>query len=152
MGTRIGVVVMAAVFALYIWLLGGRAVALVAAGIDQGEPVALIMGIAMIVFPLLGLWALGRELWFGWRADRLARTLEQEGGIPEEQVELRPSGRVVRQDADALFPSYREAVEQAPDDWRAWFRLSVVYDAAGDRKRARDAVRTAIRLEGRAAR
>lgn len=58
----------------------------------------------------------------------------------------------MRQDADALFPSYREAVEQAPDDWRAWFRLSVVYDAAGDRKRARDAVRTAIRLEGRAAR
>ena len=46
---------------------------------------------------------------------------------------------------------YRAAVEQTPDDWSAWFRLALAYDAAGDRRRARWATREAIRLE-RAAR
>ncbi|WP_110590329.1 tetratricopeptide repeat protein [Microbacterium suaedae] len=147
MGVRIGVALMAAVFALYIWLLGGRAVALVA----TGDAVAVVMGTAMIVFPVVGAWALGRELWFGWRADRLARRLEAEGGLPDDDVALTPSGRVVRSDADAAFPAYRSAVETEPDSWRAWFRLSVAYDAAGDRRRARAAARTAIRLERRTA-
>ncbi len=138
---------MAAVFALYIWLLGGRAIAL----IGTGDAIAVVMGSAMIVFPIIGAWALGRELWFGWRADRLARRLERDGLLPDDEVELTPSGRVVRSDADAAFPAYRAAVESAPDDWRAWFRLSVAYDAAGDRRRARHAARTAIRLERRTA-
>ena len=42
---------------------------------------------------------------------------------------------------------FKADVENAPDDWRAWYRLGIVYDAAGDRRRARAAVRTAIRLE-----
>jgi len=146
MATRIGVAVMAIVFALYIWLLGGRSVALVQAGVDTSQPIPIVMGVAMIVFPLLGFWALGRELWFGWRGDRLAKQLGEEGLLPDEEVGLRPSGGVVRADADALFPAYQSAVEAEPDSWRAWFRLGVVYDAAGDRKRARAATRQAIRL------
>lgn len=142
---------MAALLALYVWLVAGRAVALLASGIELGEPVAITMGAAMIVLPLIGLWALGRELWFGWRADRLAARLEADGLLPDDEVELAPSGRPKRSEADRLFESCREAAEAAPDDWRAWFRLSVVYDAAGDRRRARQAARTAIRLE-RAAR
>ncbi|MGI6878633.1 hypothetical protein [Microbacterium sp. gxy059] len=147
MGARIGVALMAVLLALYIWLAGGRAVALLTAGIDLGQPIPVVMGVAMLVLPAIGVWALGRELWFGWRADRLAKRLGEEGLLPSEDVRLTPSGRVARADADALFPSYREAVETEPDDWRAWFRLSVVYDAAGDRRRAREAARTAIRLE-----
>ncbi|WP_029150723.1 hypothetical protein [Microbacterium indicum] len=151
MSTRIGVAVMAVVFALYIWLLGGRGVALIGAGIDTGETVAVVMGAAILVFPLIGIWALGRELWFGWRADRLAKRLEDEGGMPSDEVGLRASGRVVREDADAAFGAYRDAVEDRPGDWRAWMRLSVAYGAAGDAKRARAAVRQAIRLERTAA-
>ena len=67
MSVRIGVAVMAVVFGLYIWLLGGRAIAMIGAGLDTGEPIAVVMGGALIVFPLVGAWALGRELWFGWR-------------------------------------------------------------------------------------
>ncbi|MGO1307749.1 MAG: hypothetical protein ACTMIH_10095, partial [Microbacterium gubbeenense] len=110
---------------------------------------ALIMGIALVIFPFIGAWALGRELWFGWRGEQLAKRLGAEGLLPDEEVELRPSGRVLQSDADALFPAYKSAVEEAPEDWRAWFRLGVVYDAAGDRKRARSATREAIRLERR---
>jgi len=140
---RVGVAVMAAVLALYIALVGFRAVQL----LGTGEPVAVAMGVALIVLPLVAAWGLGRELWFGVRAERLARRLEAEGGLPDDVVSTSPSGRISRADADALFPRYRGETERNPDDWRAWFRLSLAYDAAGDRRRARAAVREAIRRE-----
>ena len=143
MSARIGVAVMAVLLALYIALVAQRAWLLLV----SGEPVAIAMGIALIVLPLIAVWALGRELWFGVRAEQLARRLESEGGLPDEPVSVRPSGRVVAQDADAVFPVYRAEVEQHPGDWRAWYRLALAYDAARDRRRARAAVRNAIRLE-----
>ena len=53
---------------------------------------------------------------------------------------------VLREDADAVFPRYRDEVTASPDDWRAWYRLGLAYDASGDRRRAREAVRRAITL------
>lgn len=147
MRLRVGVAVMAALLLLYILVVGQRAVAALVAGVDEGEPVLVVMGAAMIVLPLIALWALGRELWFGWRAERLARRLESEGGLPTEAVETSPSGRPTRADGDALFPVYRAQVEADEADWRAWYRLSLAYSAAGDTKRARSAVREAIRRE-----
>lgn len=143
MSARIGVAVMAVLLALYIVLVAQRAWLLLV----SGEPVAIAMGVALVVLPVIAAWALGRELWFGIRAERLARRLEAEGRLPDESVSVRASGRVVREDADAVFPHYRADVEAHPDDWRAWYRLGLAYDAAGDRSRARGAVRKAIRLE-----
>lgn len=143
MSARIGVVVMAALLALYIVLVGQRAWLLVA----SGDPIGIAMGIALVVLPVIAAWALGRELWFGVRAQQLGRRLEAEGGLPSHEVTVRPSGRVLRDDGDAVFPAYRAEAEAHPDDWRAWYRLGLAYDAAGDRRRAREAVRTAIRLE-----
>jgi cytochrome c-type biogenesis protein CcmH/NrfG len=143
MTARIGVAIMAALLALYIVLVGQRAWLLMV----SGDPVGVAMGVGLIVLPVIAAWALGRELWFGVRAQQLGRRLESEGGLPADEVELRPSGRVRREDGDALFPAYRADVEAHPDDWRAWYRLGLAYDAAGDRRRAREAVRTAIRLE-----
>jgi cytochrome c-type biogenesis protein CcmH/NrfG len=143
MTARIGVVVMAALLALYIVLVGQRAWLLIV----SGDPIGVAMGIALIVLPVIAAWALGRELWFGVRAQQLGRRLESEGGLPEDEVTVRPSGRVMREDGDAVFPAYRADAEAHPDDWRAWYRLGLAYDAAGDRRRAREAVRTAIRLE-----
>lgn len=143
MSARIGAIVMAVLLALYIVLVGQRAILLV----GSGDPVGIAMGIALIVLPLIAVWALGRELWFGVRAEQLARRLEAERALPDDIVVVRPSGRVEREDADAVFPAYRADVEAKPEDWRAWYRLAMAYDAAGDRRRARGAVRTAIRLE-----
>ncbi|WP_439594054.1 hypothetical protein [Microbacterium sp.] len=143
MSARIGVAVTAVLLGLYIVLVGQRAVLL----LTSGDPIGVGMGVALIVLPLIATWALGRELWFGVRAEQLGKRLGAEGGLPEEDVAVKPSGRVVREDADALFPAYRAQVEAAPDDWRAWYRLGLAYDASGDRRRAREAVRTAIRLE-----
>lgn len=143
MSARIGVAVMAALLALYIVLVGQRAWLL----LMSGDPVGITMGAALVVLPLIAAWALGRELWFGVRAQQLGKRLEAEGALPQEEVAVRPSGRVMREDGDAVFPAYRADVEAHPDDWRAWYRLGLAYDAAGDRRRAREAVRAAIRLE-----
>lgn len=144
MNARVGVAVMAVLLALYIVLVAQRAWLLLV----SGDPVGVLMGVALVVLPVVAVWALGRELWFGVRAERLGRRLEADDALPSEEVTVRPSGRAVRSEADALFPAYRADVEAHPEDWRAWYRLGLAYDASGDRRRAREAVRTAIRLEG----
>ncbi|PZU45884.1 MAG: hypothetical protein DI566_09015 [Microbacterium sp.] len=143
MTARIGALIMAALLALYIALVAQRAWLL----LTSGEPIGIGMGVALIILPAIAAWALWREVSFGLGTQRLARQLEADGDLPAEQLDVRPSGRPDRDQADALFPAYRDAVEQSPDDWRAWFRLGLAYDGAGDRTRARAALRTAIRLE-----
>ncbi|MFS0733386.1 hypothetical protein ABC304_15495 [Microbacterium sp. 1P10UB] len=144
MSARIGVAVMAVVLALYIGLVGQRAWLLLTAR----EPIAVAMGVALVVLPAIATWAIGRELWFGVRAEQVARRLEAEGGLPTDDVAVRPSGRVRREDGDAVFPVYQAEVEASPESWQAWFRLALAYDAAGDRRRARAAARRSISLEG----
>lgn len=141
-GAKAGAVVMAVLLALYVALVGWRAVQFV----QTGEPVAIAMGVALIVLPVLAAWAIWRELQFGVRSQRLVERLESEGGL-DLGLPVRPSGRPERAAADAAFPAFRDAVEDEPDSWRAWLRLGLAYDAAGDRRRARRAVRKAIELE-----
>jgi hypothetical protein len=114
--------------------------------ISLGEPVATGLGIALFVLPLIAVWALVVELLFAIRAERLGVRLGAEGGLPTEELPLRPSGRIDPAAAAELFPTYQAATEAAPEDWRTWFRLGLAYDAAGDRRRARWATRQAIRL------
>ena len=113
--------------------------------IGSGQPAGIAIGVALLVFPVLAGGALVAELVFTIRAERLGRRLEAEGGLPDEELPTLPSGRVDRAAADAVFPRYRDAVEAAPDDWRTWYRLGLAYDACGDRRRARWAIRQAIR-------
>jgi hypothetical protein len=141
-GAKLGAVVMAVLLAVYLALVGWRAVQFV----QTGEPVAVVMGVSLIVLPVLAAWAIWRELQFGVRSQRLVRLLEAEGGL-DLGMPLRPSGRPERAAADDAFPAFRDAVESDPDSWRAWLRLGLAYDAAGDRRRARRAVRRAIELE-----
>lgn len=141
--TRIGAIVMTLLLALYLVFSVYYATVL----FGTGSPVAVGMGIGLLLLALLGVAFIAAELVFGVRAERLARRLETGGGLPTEVLPALPSGRVDRAAAAELFPRYREAAESAPEDWRAWFRLALAYDAAGDRRRARWATREAIRLE-----
>lgn len=143
MRTRIAVAIMTVLLLLYVVLAGQRALVL----LGSGEGVGIAMGVALIVLPIIALWAIGRELWFGVRAQKLGELLDAEGALPDEELDVHPSGRATRADADALFPDYRADVEAHPADWRAWYRLGLAYDASGDRRRARGAVRRAISLE-----
>jgi cytochrome c-type biogenesis protein CcmH/NrfG len=144
MTTRISVVVMAVLLALYLVLVGQRAVLF----LGTGEPVAIVIGVTLLVLPLVGAWALVREVLFGVRAEKLGRLLESTNELPDEELPTRPSGRVERDAVDEIFPRYRAEVEAAPTDWKAWYRLGLAYDGAGDRKRARSAIREAIHLYG----
>ncbi|OIH98906.1 MULTISPECIES: tetratricopeptide repeat protein [unclassified Curtobacterium] len=131
---------MTLLLALYIGLVGQRAVAFVATGV----PIGIAIGVALFVVAAVGALLLVLEVRFGVRITRLGARLEREGGTPDDVVAVRPSGRPTRQAADEVFPRYKAAVESDPGDWRGWYRLGVVYDAAGDRKRARAAMREAL--------
>lgn len=111
-----------------------------------GTAVAIGMGIALIVIAPIGAWAMLRELIFGFSADRLGRILDSEGGMPAAPTELLPSGRLRREDADPMVAQYLASVDVDAGDWRAFYRLGIVQDAAGRRKDARGNIREAIRL------
>ncbi|MDQ0279611.1 hypothetical protein QO003_003914 [Arthrobacter silviterrae] len=107
---------------------------------------AKLMGAAYFLIPFVAAWALISEVLFGARTEKLARILESEGGLPEDNLPRTPGGRIVRAAADAEFEKYKDEAEMAPGDWRSWFRLSCAYDASGDRKRARKAMRDAVAM------
>ena len=108
--------------------------------------VAKALGVAYLLLPLIGGWAMIRELLFGMQTSKMANELDSEGGLPIDDLPRTPAGRIVRAAADARFPEYQAEVEADPDNWRGWFRLSCAYDAAGDRTRARRSMRTAAKL------
>lgn len=137
-----GVAIISVLLVLYFFFAGVRAIGLIA----SGTPITVTMGVAYIVLPLIGAWALLRELSFGWRSTALVDRLDAEGLLPDDLGEPGPRGRVSREDVDAAFPRYQAAAEADPKSWRAWMRLGMVYDACGDRKRGRAAIREAIAL------
>jgi tetratricopeptide (TPR) repeat protein len=112
----------------------------------DGRPVAVVLGASVLVLPLVAAYAIWRELSFGFATERLAEELAARGALPVDDLPRRRSGRVDRVAADAAFERFRRDAEAAPDDWAAWFRLGTAYDAAGDRRRARAAVRHALAL------
>lgn len=140
--TRIGVALIGAALILYFVLMGQKAILLIA----SGAPVGIAMGVALIVLPLIGVWALVREIQFGVQAERLGTRLDVEGGMPAAETELTPSGRIAKGDAETLVRRYTTEADAAVDDWRARYRLGVVQDAAGRRRDARASIRAAIRL------
>jgi len=117
--TKITVALLTLALVAYFVLLGERALALIRTGGAAG----LALGIGVLLLPIIGV------ILVFW------------------DLPVRPSGRVERDAADAHFESVKARVELAPDDWRGWFALAHAYDLAGDRKRARSAMRHAIELE-----
>lgn len=142
--TRISVFLLTLALVVYFVLLGERAIALIRSGGAAG----ITLGIGVLLLPIIGGVLVFWELRFGWQTQRLARQLSAEGGLPDDaNLPRRPSGRVQRDAADAHFETVKARVEAAPDDWRGWYALARAYDLAGDRRRARSAMRHAIALE-----
>lgn len=112
----------------------------------SGSVAGIVLGAGMILLPILGAWALVREVLFGARIQRMARELAASNELVEDNLPRTPSGHVDREAAAAEFESFAEAVEQEPNNWKAWFNLSCMYDAGGERKRARAAMRNAWAL------
>jgi len=139
---KIGAVVMSALLFLYVLLLLNTGIKLLTVQV----PTAQVMGALILAFPLLGVWAIIVELRFGLAAERLVARIEAEGTWPDLGIDTKPSGRAVRASADAAFAKWSAAAQQNDSDFHAWFNLSLAYDACGDRRRARAAMRKAIAL------
>jgi len=128
----------------YFVLLGRLAVAMIA----SGRAAAVGLGAAVLIMPVIGLWAMIATLRAGFAHQRLARLIAADGmELDTSALARRPSGRIERGAADALFATVRTEVEADPDDWRRWYRLARAYDYAGDRRRAREAMKTAVQLQ-----
>ncbi|MEW5811024.1 MAG: hypothetical protein AB1925_16390 [Actinomycetota bacterium] len=129
---------------VYFVLLGRAALIL----IRSGEAAPIGLGAAILILPVVGAWALIATLRAGLAHQRLARLAREQGmELDVSDLPRRPSGRINRDAADALFATVREEVEADPDDWRRWYRLARAYDYAGDRGRARETMRKAVQME-----
>lgn len=123
-GRRVALV-MAGAFAVYAVLVAWRGWDFVM----SGEPAAIGLGLAILVFPLLAGWLVWREVRFGFRMQELAGRIEV--------VDERPL-------ADRI-----DAAQAAPDDWRAWYWAGVGLLEAGDKKQARAALEHAWAVRDR---
>lgn len=133
---------MTALLGLYVWLVGARAVVLM----QTGTPAAIGIGAAALVVPAV-------TVWFAWNEWRQARAvaamyaaLEAKGELVVDDLPRSHAGRIDKAAAAAQFSEFAHVVETAPEDWRGWFHLGWAYDAAGDRRRARTALRKAAQL------
>jgi cytochrome c-type biogenesis protein CcmH/NrfG len=131
---------------VYLALLGRTAVLM----IGSGRAVAVALGTALLVLPGIGLWAMVATLRAGFVHQKLARLAVEDGmELDVSALPRRPSGRIEREAADALFDTVRTELQSDPDDWRRWYRLARAYDYAGDRSRARQTMKKAVELQGR---
>jgi hypothetical protein len=131
---------------VYFVLLGRIAMAFV----TTGEPAAIGLGLALMIMPLIGAWVMVSTLRAGLAHQRLGRKAGEDGmELDVSSLPRMPSGRIERDAADALFEAVRQELEDDPDNWRRWYRLARAYDYAGDRGRAREAMRKAVELEER---
>lgn len=138
--------VVCGVLLVYLALLGRTAVLM----IGSGRAVAVALGMALLVLPGIGVWAMVATLQAGFAHQKLARLVARDGmELDVSALPRRPSGRIERDAADALFETVRAEVDNDPDDWRRWYRLARAYDYAGDRGRARAAMTHAVQLQGR---
>ncbi len=129
---------------VYFLLLGRIAMAF----ITSGSVAAIGLGVAVLIMPLIGIWVMVSTLRAGLAHQRLARLALGEGmeldvsGLPRMA-----SGRIQRDAADALFETVRDELDKDPGNWLRWYRLARAYDYAGDRSRAREAMKKAVELQ-----
>lgn len=145
--TRVKVLIafMCVALLMYLAFLGRIAVLLIA----SGSVAAIGMGLALLIMPFLGLWAMIATLRDGFAHQRLSRLIaEDDMELDAGALPRRPSGRIERDAADALFHTVRAELDADPDNWRRWYRLARAYEFAGDRRRAREAMKTAVALQG----
>jgi len=137
-----GALLTTALLAIYAVVVVMRAVQLV----QTGKAIGIALGLALLILPLLVIALIAREWVLAVRVQGMADELAAAGRLPVDDLPRSPGGRVDRAVARERFGPAREAAQADPDDWAAWYHLAFAYDAAGDRRRAREALRTADRL------
>ena len=106
---------------------------------------ALIVYFLMLGRVAVTLIADGRRA--GFAHQKLSRLAAERGmELDVSDMPRRASGRIERQAADDPFETVRTELDEDPDNWVRWYRVARAYDYAGDRTRAREAMRQAVIL------
>lgn len=148
MRSRQSAIAFVLILAFYLTVVGPRATIL----IQSHRSDARLIGIAVFALPAIGAWYVWREARFGSAIERLRDELAASGRLAPE---VGWAGRRLDPELDPgrfqiMFAARRLEVEAAPDDWAAWYRLGLAYDATGDRRNGRAALRRAVTLSRRA--
>lgn len=128
--------------AIFAWLAGVRIVAL----IKTGQPLAVGIGIAVGLVLVAIFYGIVKEWLMATTVTKMSNSLADQGRLPVDDLPRSAGGRVDPEVARAKFSELRLAVESDESNWGSWYNLAFGYDAAGDRKQARSALRTAARL------
>lgn len=140
MATKIWVGVMSALTILWVLLFAGRGLIL----LQEPGLLAKAMGIGILVLPVFAIWSVFSELRFGFQAQKLAQQLHAQG-YAELDLVYRASGKATKESAQKEFERISRELE-IDQSWQLWFQLGQAYEANGDRKRARAAIRKSIAL------
>lgn len=127
MRARLVALILSAILLFYFIVIGQRALLM----LEDGRPAMILLGVGVLLLPIIGVWALWRELRIGFGAQELAKRLTAEGAMPMESLS---------------FEQCKTDVENNPEDWRSWYRLAVAYGDAGDTRHGRQALRQALEL------
>src|SRR6201997_4624793 len=113
MRIQLTIAIMCAALLVYIVLLGRSAVLM----IGSGRAVAIVLGLALLILPAIGLWAMVATLRAGITHQKLARLVAEDGmELDVSALPRRPSGRIERDAADALFDTVRAGFGKHPPD------------------------------------
>lgn len=124
--------------------------AMLATAVDllrSGDVVQVGVGVGVLLLVTVGLVLVAGEVRLAAASERLGRRLGDEGGLPVDLPERSASGRLPAEVADRQFAEREAQTQEAPEDWRSWFRLSLAYADARDNVGARKAMRRAVALE-----
>jgi len=127
---------------VYVALLSNTGFKLLA----MASAIAKAMGALILVFPVVATWLTVMEFRFGMQLEKLSKQIEAAGNWPVLDLELRPSGRPTKESAAKVFEQVSKKVAADEGNYLSWFALGLAYDAAGDRRRARAAMRSALKL------
>src|SRR6188768_2262022 len=87
------------ILAIYFALVANHA----ALFLQSDELIAKGIGAAMLVLPFIGAWFLIHEFRLGTAVQKMADTLDREGRLPIHDGETKPSGKLTRESAEAVF-------------------------------------------------
>src|SRR6185437_13745893 len=100
---RTAAFVLSVVLVFYLGLCSWEGALALYDGFTGGGAASGLLGGAVLVFGFFGGWFLVREIRFGFATERLAKQLDDEGGLRQEEVDTlprSPGGRVERAAAD----------------------------------------------------
>lgn len=130
MRTLFAVWCMVFIGAIYIVFVAQKAIGLIVSPTLEMK----LFGFALIVFPLFGVWALWREMRFGFASARLSAIMQA-----EEEIDA------IEEESEVHKQRCFQATQEHPENWKHWYRLGVAYDRCKERSLARLAVQEAIK-------